>query len=202
MRKLDFVPRIILALALLMTAGCAGRDTPTPAEATRNLYQRMEGCTAEAVVSCTQWGEPWTAELRCEYIPEGSCRVEVLSPARIAGTVVTLDEENGWYPAFEGGNLDAGAVSVENVSPASCLPRLFHALREGWLLEENRETWNGVPCIRLLLDESGETVETLYFTLWLREEDGAPVRGEIAVDGETVLTADVTAFSFTPKPSE
>ena len=33
-------------------------------------------------------------------------------------------------------------------------------------------------------------------TLWLRQEDGTPVRGEIAVDGETILTADFTSFSF------
>ena len=34
------------------------------------------------------------------------------------------------------------------------------------------------------------------YALWLRQEDGTPLRGEIAVDGEIILTADFTSFSF------
>ena len=33
-------------------------------------------------------------------------------------------------------------------------------------------------------------------TVWLNLADGTPVRGEIAVDGEIILTADFTSFSF------
>ena len=33
-------------------------------------------------------------------------------------------------------------------------------------------------------------------TVWLRQEDGTPLRGEIAVDGEIILTADFTSFAF------
>ena len=78
----------------------------------------------------------------------------------------------------------------------ACLPQLMDALREGWLLEENRETWGESPCLRLTVDRSGIRDGKILSTLWLRLEDGTPLRGEIAVDGEIILTAEFTAFSF------
>ena len=33
-------------------------------------------------------------------------------------------------------------------------------------------------------------------TLWLRQDDGTPLRGEISVDGEIILTAEFTSFDF------
>ena len=33
-------------------------------------------------------------------------------------------------------------------------------------------------------------------TIWLQQTDGTPVFGEIAVEGETILTAEFTSFSF------
>ena len=37
----------------------------------------------------------------------------------------------------------------------ACLPELMDALREGWLLEESREDWGEVSCVRLTLDRTG-----------------------------------------------
>ena len=70
------------------------------------------------------------------------------------------------------------------------------ALRDGWLLEENQEDWNETPCLRLTVDQSGLQDGKIVSTLWLRQEDGTPLRGEIAVDGEMILTADFTSFVF------
>gem|GEM_PF-252405 len=49
---------------------------------------------------------------------------------------------------------------------------------------------------RLTVDQTGEQNGKILSTLWLRQEDGTPLRGEIAVDGEIILTADFTSFSF------
>ena len=70
------------------------------------------------------------------------------------------------------------------------------ALRDGWLLEENEETWNDVPCRRLMVDQSGTQNGKIVSTVWLRQEDGTPVRGEISVEGEIILTAEFTSFAF------
>ena len=91
--------------------------------------------------------------------------MEVLSPETIAGVKAVL-RDTDWYLEYQGKTLDAGSLSREEISPAACLPRLMNALRDGWLLEENEETWNEVPCLR------------------------------ISVDGKIILTAEFTAFSF------
>lgn len=183
---------LTLTLCLLLT-GCGGETEETADLRVR--YHDMAGCVMEAAVTCGQEGLEWTAELRCEYVPGGESVIEVLSPESIAGVRAVLDED-AWTLEYEGDCLNAGPVSPEEISPAACLPRLMNALRDGWLLEENRETWNGVPCLRLSVDQSGSQGGKVISTVWLRQDDGTPLRGEIAVDDEIFLTAEFTSFLF------
>lgn len=186
----------LMTTLLLLPAACGGQGGgEEPAADLRDRYHDMAGCVMEAAVSCDQEGLAWEAELRCEYIPGGESTVEVLSPEHIAGVKAVLSDTD-WRLEVEGESLDAGALSDEEISPAACLPRLMNALRDGWLLEENEEEWNGVPCLRLTVDQTGVKDGKILSTVWLNQSDGAPVRGEIAVDGEIILTADFTSFSF------
>jgi len=185
----------MMALLLLLAACGGGGSGEAETADLRDRYHDMTGCTMEAVVSCGQEGLVWEAELRCDYVPGGESTVEVLSPETIAGVKAVLSEPD-WRLEYEGDSLNAGTLSDEEVSPAACLPRLMSALRDGWLLEENEEDWNGVPCRRLTVDQTGVKDGKLISTVWLRREDGVPLRGEIAVDGEIILTADFTSFSF------
>lgn len=179
------------ALSLALT-GCGG-EGPT-AEGLRARYQDLAGASMEALVSWEQDGELWRTELLCEWDPEGADTIEVLSPETIAGIRAVL-EEDGRYLSYEGKVLGAGRIGAEGIAPVECLSRIMEALREGWLLEEDREDLDGVPCLRLTLEESGERSGKIWTTVWLREDDGAPLRGEIALDGETVLTARLTQFA-------
>lgn len=188
-----FVPMTAL---LLLLAACAGGGTgKTETVDLRQRYHDMAGCTMEAAVTCGQEGLEWEALLRCDYAPEGESTVEVLEPESIAGVRAVLSDGD-WHIEYEDACLNAGTLSSQEISPAVCLPRLMSALRDGWLLEENREEWNETPCLRLTVDQSGLQDGKIVSTVWLRQEDGVPLRGEIAVDGEVILTADFTSFSF------
>ena len=191
MRRRLCVP--MMTLCLLLTA--CGTGEQAGAAGAQALYQSMEGCTMEAEVFCTQDGAVWEATLRCDYVPEGETTVEILAPESIAGVKAVL---SGGEVAleYEDQCLNAGTVSSQDISPMACLPQLMSALREGWLLEENREEWQETPCLRLTVDQTGTQDGKIYSTLWLRQEDSTPLRGEIAVDGEIILTADFTSFSF------
>ena len=191
MRRWLCVPMMTLCL---LAAGCGGGGQETAADP-RLPYQEMAGCSMEAEVTCGQSGLEWQALLRCDYVPGGESTVEVLEPERIAGVRAVLREED-WSLEYEDLCLDAGTLSSEAVSPAACLPRLISALREGWLLEENEEDWQETPCLRLCLDQTGTEGGKLLSTVWLRQSDGTPLRGEIAVDGEIILTAEFTDFTF------
>ena len=195
MRRGKCVPMIALLL-LLAACGGGGAEEKTTAADLRTRYHDMAGCTMEANISCDQEGLAWEVVLRCEYIPGGESTVEVLSPEAIAGVKAVLSDTD-WRLEYQEDSLNAGALSAEEISPAACLPRLMNALRDGWLLEENEEAWNGVPCLRLTVDQTGVKDGKILSTLWLRlDEGGTPLRGEIAVDGEIILTADFTSFSF------
>ena len=180
---------MMMLCLLLVSCGDAETEKPDP----RQPYVEMTGCRMEAQVTCTQSDRLWEAELACDWQAEES-RVEVLGPEHIAGVTAVLRGEE-LALEFEELCLDAGTLSARRISPAACLPRLMSALREGWLLEENEESWGEVPCRRLTLDQSGADGGKIVSTVWLRE-DGTPLRGEIAVDGEIILTAEFTAFAF------
>ena len=193
MRRWACVPMMTLCL-LLAACGGTGGETEGAAEA-RMPYRNMAGCVMEAEVSCTQDGAAWEATLRCDYVPEGETTVEVLAPETIAGVKAVLSDGEVEL-VYEDQCLNAGNLSSQEVSPMACLPQLMSALRDGWLLEENEEDWQETPCLRLTVDQTGEQNGKILSTLWLRQEDGTPLRGEIAVDGEIILTADFTSFSF------
>ena len=192
MRKRFFAQMIIVCLVL---SACGGGERQNGADAFRAHYQTMNSCDMTATVRCTEYGAPWEAVLQCAYAPDGERVIEVLSPDTIAGVKVILDGDSRQLQA-DGRRLNAGRVSAEGLSPADALPALVDALRDGWLVEQNAEDWNGVPCVRLTVDTSGAAGGKLFYTLWLKQSDGTPLRGEIAVDGQTVMTADFTSFSF------
>ena len=193
MRLWKCVP--MMTLLLLLSACGGGGAGETEAADLRDRYHDMAGCAMEAAVSCGQEGLAWEAELRCEYVPGGESTVEVLSPEAVAGVKAVLNDTD-WRLEYGEASLNAGTLSSEEISPAACLPRLMSALRDGWLLEENEEEWNGVPCRRLTVDQTGVKDGKILSTVWLDLEGGSPVRGEIAVDGEIILTADFTSFTF------
>lgn len=195
----------MMTLCLLL-AGCAGgtgEGDETDAAALRAPYVNMAGCEMEAEIIWSEGDQEWRAEVRCDYVPDGETTVEVLSPETIAGVraVVTGEELKLEYEDL---CLGAGTLSAQQVSPMACLPRLMSALRDGWLLEENQEDWNETPCLRLTVDQSGPQDGKILSTLWLNTADGTPVRGEIAVDDEIILTAEFTSFAFydTMEPAE
>lgn len=203
MRKWMCVPMMTLCLLLAGCAGGTGEGDETDAAALRAPYVNMAGCEMEAEIIWSEGDQEWRAEVRCDYVPDGETTVEVLSPETIAGVraVVTGEELKLEYEDL---CLGAGTLSAQQVSPMACLPRLMSALRDGWLLEENQEDWNETPCLRLTVDQSGPQDGKILSTLWLNTADGTPVRGEIAVDDEIILTAEFTSFAFydTMEPAE
>lgn len=192
MRKAIFVLMISLLIPL---SACGGGQVEDSATALRSRYQQTQACEMEAAVHCAQYGDPWEAVLKCAYVPDGESVVEVVSPETIAGAKVILDGDFRFLQA-DGKRLNAGTISAEEISPADALPRLMEALREGWLLEENAEDWNNVPCVRLTVDRTGNAGGKIFYTLWLRQSDGSPLRGEIAVNDETIMTVEFTTFTF------
>ena len=189
MRKCIAVPMMTLCLLL---CGC-GTEKETTGEDLRQAYLDAPGCTMTATVSCDQEGRSWEGALRCDYVPGGDSTVEVLSPELIAGVKAIVGEDLSL--SYEGEVLNIAPLTGEDLSPATCLPQLMDALRSGWLLEENRETWGETECVRLMMDQSGKD-QKIISTLWQRLRAGSPVHGELAVEEEVIFTVEFTEFTF------
>ena len=191
MRKWICVPTIILCLLL---ASCS-EDGQVGFPEIQSRYRNMDGCRMEAVVVCEQEHLEWEAQLVYEYFPEGESLVEVVAPETIAGIKAVFRDEE-CYIEYEDLCLNVGKLSAEEISPVLCMPYMIRALRDGWLLEENSETWGEIPCLRVTMDQTGSNGNKIVSTLWLKREDGTPLRGELSVDGENILRAEFTDFSF------
>lgn len=183
----------MIALCLFLVCCTAGQGEQEEKTA-QAVYRTMQGCSMEAEVATGVGEEAAAFLLRCEYIPEGTCVVEVLAPETIAG-IRAIVNGGDLSVAYEDLCLPAGTLSTERISPAACLPWLMDAIRDGWLLEESTESLEGVPYVRLCLDETDDGA-AMEAVVWLRKADWIPIRGEIAVNGEIILTAEFTKFQF------
>lgn len=183
------VPMIALCLLL---CGCKEQAEETDIRA---AYREMSGCELTMKVVCGEAQREWAATLQCHYAPEGESTVEVTEPLELAGVRAVLREAD-WSLEYRDLCLNIGPLSAEQISPATVPVRMLNALREGWLLEENTEERQDIPCVRLALEQTGSGGGDIVTTIWLRQTDGTPVFGEIAVEGETILTAEFTSFAF------
>lgn len=192
MRKKLLCAQMTALLLLLCACGGGGQDA---ADTAREPYRTMTTCSMEAEVTCGQGDEAMTYTLHCDYTADGASTVEVLVPDTVKGVKATVDGENLTL-TYEDECLNAGTLGSEQISPAVCLPLLMNALRDGWLLEQSQETLHEVPCLRLAVDQTGEQGGKIISTLWLRQDDGTPLRGEITVDDEIILQVEFTKFAF------
>ena len=190
----------IVIIIIINLTGCAasgGLNQNKNQDDPRMKYLEMSGCTMQAVISCEQDGILWRSELKCEYVPDGVCEIEILSPENIAGVRAVLDlNSEKWDLRYEGAVLDAGTLGQESISPAAALPRLMDALRNGWLSDENAENLNQVPCTRMTFDQDGTRTDKIYSTIWIRRDDNKPIKGEIMTDNQVILTIEFIDFDF------
>ncbi|MCI2059177.1 MAG: hypothetical protein LKJ80_08235 [Oscillibacter sp.] len=185
-----------MIIACLLLTGCGGGKAGTAADEARQPYREMDGCTAEAKVTCGTGEDDRTAfALRCSFVPEKTSSVEILAPETVAGIRASVDSRT-LALTYADLCLDTGAGGTGALSPAACIPRILEALRDGWLLEENDEKLNGVPCLRLCLDQTEQSGEKTVTAVWLKKDGGEPVYGEISSGGKIILTAEFTAFQF------
>ena len=142
------VPMIALCLLL---CGCKEQAEETDIRA---AYREMSGCELTMKVVCGEAQREWAATLQCHYAPEGESTVEVTEPLELAGVRAVLREAD-WSLEYSDLCLNIGPLSAEQISPATVPVRMLNALREGWLLEENTEERQDIPCVRLALEQTG-----------------------------------------------
>lgn len=109
--------------------------------------------------------------------------VEVLEPALIAGVKASA-KRGETTVSYEGVQLGAGPLDAEGLTPMSAIPVMLDAMANSYV---ELLWWEGdTIAARLYVGENS------VVTLWLDKETYAPVAGEIASEGRTVITMQIT----------
>ena len=180
--------------ALLLT-GCTGGGSSAKRklEAAQSVYRTMFGCTAQAEITA-DYGQRvygYTVDLT---VQGGSGVMTVKEPENLAGTVLTWSDGETKL-AFDGAELDTGALSDSGLSPADAMPTILTACQGGEIVDCCMEEQEGGQVLHGTLDLDGDQGGQIQ--CWLRPDSYGLLRAELSQDGVTVVTMQFSYFSFT-----
>lgn len=179
----------LLLCAALLLCGCGTGET---AASVQEQYRTVVTAEMEAEVISRQESGDRTFTLTCRYQREGQSVTTVVEPEELKGlTAVLVDGELSLESRGE--LLPAGDVT--DVCPANCLPLLLETLAAGYLAEQGTETLEGTACLRLTLETTGCSGETVRCAVWLEENSLLPLYAEYAQNGQVVLTVRMVSFT-------
>ena len=182
--------RIIGPLLLcLLLCGCGGAET---GNAVQEQYRTVKTAQMEAEVTSHTPSDSRTFTLQCRYDAAGDSVTTVTAPGELAGLTAIVSGEDMTL-SCDGLQLPAGASL--DICPANCLPYLLDALSGGYLTEQNEETLEGTPCLRLSLDTAAPSGAPVQCAVWLDKATLIPLYGEFSQNGQVVLTVKMLSFT-------
>ena len=173
---------------LLLLCGCGGRKALDVQEQYRSVTSAE--LEAEAFSCSVSAGRCLT--LSCRYNPPGQSVTTDTATRELAGLSAVLA---GDTLSVRSGDTLLPAGASTDVCPANCLPYLLDALSGGYLTEQNEETLEGTPCLRLSLDTVAPSGAPVQCAVWLDKTTLIPLYGEFSQNGQVVLTVKMLSFT-------
>ena len=171
MRKAFF-----LFIALILTLTACSNDDLERQEIVKG-FSEASYLQMTAEICCEYENEQRSYTLSCHYVPEGLSVVSVVEPEELLGLVAEFEGKEKRL-SYQDTVLDAPLLGMNGISPASLLPLLCDAIRDGYIIEESAEDCKDIPAWRITFLEEGEQ-ESLYYTVWFAKEDGRPLAAEL-----------------------
>jgi hypothetical protein len=186
MRKGFF--RAVLMIPLLLLAGCEEREAGLEKEFTefRADVNDADCITVRGTLTADAGDSVERYVLDASYDGKQTT-VEIVEPALVAGVKATAR----WGETeIEYGNvlLGAGALDADGLTPVSAMPAIFAAMAGGYTELLWRE--GDLIAARMYAGESSRC------TVWLTADTLTPVHAEIASDGRTVISCDLTDWQI------
>ena len=186
---------LLTATSALLLTGCTGGGSSARSklEAAQSVYRTMSGCTAQAEITA-DYGQRvygYTVDLT---VKGGSGVMTVKQPENLAGTVLTWSDGETKL-AFDGTELDTGALSDSGLSPADAMPTILTACQGGEIVDCCMEEQAGGQVLHGTLDLDGDQGGQIQ--CWFQPDSYGLLRAELSQDGVTVVTMQFSDFSFT-----
>ena len=187
----------VLMTGLLLLSACGAEGGVSPEEelalTIRGEYLSDASWTAGAAVTA-DYGQRvygYTVDLT---VKGGSGVMTVKEPENLAGTVLTWSDGETQL-AFDGAELDTGALSDSGLSPADAMPTILTACQGGEIVDCCMEEQAGAQVLHGTLDLDGDQGGQIQ--CWFQPDSYGLLRAELSQDGVTVVTMKFSDFSFT-----
>ena len=187
-------PMMTLLLLCLLT-GCGEHATNTRESRALEQYAALTSFIGGAQVTANYGDKVYQYEVDLSGDLAGGC-LEVTAPENIAG-ITFIWSDGGGTAQFEDVSLETGSLSPDGLSPVDAMPLFLTAITTGRLNDSCVEKLGEEETLRLTLANPAYPEGKSEVALWLSAEDFSLRRGEIAWEGETVITYTFSAFSFT-----
>lgn len=199
MRKRLCALMMTLVLCLSACGGAGENKVEELALDIRAKYLSMAGCTAVLDITADYGDRMFQCVLAMDHTAGGETVLTVVEPELLEGVTARLQNGESLLE-FDGICLDTGPVSPNGLSPLDCVPFLLKEIQEGFISQWGVETLEESECLRFTTadpdEEAGEGTQT---SLWFDQESGALLKGEITVDGYSVLRCEVSDFMWKEK---
>lgn len=185
-----------LCLLLAACSQSADKGAEELALSIRAEYIAMTACAGQVELTADYGERVYEYTLDFTYEKDRELVLTVVAPENIAGITAHVGD-NGTALEFEGTRLETGPLSGDGMSPVDSLPALLKYAREGCIAETGIEVMDGADTLRMCCrDPENEPGKGNEATLWFDSNTHDLVRGEISVDGFTVIQCAFSTFSF------
>jgi len=193
--------RKALSCVLMMTlllAGCqAGPAAETPEEAAlalREEYQALSGWSATVDVSVCYSETVYDFTLDARWQREGETVLTVTAPELLSGITARV-AQGETVLEYDGAGLSLGLLDGDGLTPVSAVTAVMEQIEKGYMA---KCAWSGEEERYLQISFQDPELEANAGTQFLLTFDRAShalLGAEVSVDGETVLTANLTNFT-------
>ena len=186
---------LMIFLTCFLTACAGGKNEPEELlQQVRGHYLELSACGGHAEVTADYGQRVYTYGIDFTWAREGETRLVLTAPENVAGAVAHI-EAGETALEFDGVMLETGALDNAGLTPIDVLPTLLTYAREGFVSACVLEGEEGQKRLRMTCSDPekspGQGVEA---DLWFDAAAFTLLRGEMSVDGVTVIQCDVTDF--------
>lgn len=188
----------VLMISLLLSGCRTAEGTAGPQEQAlliRSRYLENNGCAAKLNVTADYGQRVYTYTVDVTVTGEETV-LTVTQPQELAGVTARMIGKQSRLE-YDGAILETGPLDGEGLTPLSAAPALLECARSGFIDSCTVEPLGETSALRVLCrDPEGPAGQGRETTLWLDEQTGALLRGEIAVDGYRVILCEFLQFSL------
>lgn len=187
---------MMLVACLLTACGGGGGEPEELLQQVRGRYLEISACGGHGELTADYGRRVYTYGIDFTWEKEGETRLVLTAPENVAGAVAHISAGETAFE-FDGVMMETGALDSAGLSPIDALPALLAYAREGFVSSCVLEREEGQKRLHVVCSDPEKSPgQGLEANLWFDEASFGLLRGEVSVDGVTVIQCEITDFTM------